>query len=166
MKTYDELVAAFIENRKIYCSESTVHYYEDNLMRFSKFIEKHNITIFDSDCYYQYIKYLNNTNVRKTTINTYARAIKQFFEFIYEHYNIYVNLNIKLPHQESKNKILITNIEAALIDNYLLSTLNPEKNFITFHLLLDLGLRRNDVVQLKVKNVNFNKNIVSVENSK
>lgn len=159
----------FINDRKSYCSDKTILYYTENLKKFSSWLDKNEINVSDlsAGVLKDYILDLRGTGVKNTSCNTYYRAVKVFCKWLYNK-NVFsddITLNIKQPRNDADivRPLLIN--EAALCDQVFLSGIeNGLRNFCIFHLMLDCGLRRQEVINLHFSDVS--ENYITIRNTK
>lgn len=159
----------FIRDRKSYCSSRTVEYYIENLNKFSSWLNKNEINILDlsADDLKDYILDLRGTGIKNTSCCTYYRAVKVFCKWLYDRqvFNNDITLNIKQPRSDADivRPLLIN--EAASCDQVFLSGIeNGLRNFCIFHLMLDCGLRRQEVINLHFSDVS--ENYITIRNTK
>ena len=115
------------------------------------------------------IKPTVNKPITSTTIRTYSRHLKVFFNFLYneEYMEQEIMKRFKLVKEEKKVIIPLTADEVETID----SLYNPKcllglRNLCIIHLMLDAGLRVSEVVRLRIKDVYFDKNLLFIRASK
>lgn len=154
--------------RKSYISNDSVRYYEENLTRFEKWVSLSNLNIHNltSDDLRQYITYLGLSGIKNVSIHTYYRAVKVFCSWMYQegYFKNDITQRIKLPKDDSEIVIPLTKAEASAIDNYIINSEMALRNFCIFHLFLDCGLRRQEVINLKSDCIG--KNTLAIKNSK
>lgn len=190
MMTLEQGMTIFMSDNKVHWADSTYEYYSRNLKFFVDFVVKNygqdflvkDITKSIINEYILYLRgkgkmdnhilkdYMNvSGNLSTNTIRTYFRAVKVFFQYLYQNEYILVNpvLNVKLPRANNKQIVPLTNAIVAEIDTlYDLQTSLGLRNYIIFHLMLDCGLRSMEVINLKVSDVIFDSNILLIRNSK
>lgn len=180
----------FMNDRETFCAPKTLIYYKDNLNQFFSFIKNHygfdieNIDMNDlpNTAFGDYVKYLRQRDcfenhpftpstghkIKNSTIRTYSRAVKVFIGFCKSEELLESNLKItKLPKDDAKQVVPLYSSEVEKID----SLFNDRtefglRNFCIIHLMLDAGLRSSEVVNLKLSNLLFDKNVIVVEDSK
>ncbi|MGN0542412.1 MAG: tyrosine-type recombinase/integrase [Acutalibacteraceae bacterium] len=134
-------------------SEKTVLYYSRCLGFFSNyngFFARSVGSISLSDCK-AYLLYLKTKNITTTTIQTYIRALRSFLSWCYSEGYIDTNIpeHFKLPKAKRKTIDVLTDEEI----QRLFSCLNGRdfhsvRNYCIVALMLDSGLRLNEVVTL------------------
>ena len=116
--------------------------------------------------YYQtYFLNLYDRHLSKATIATYIRHIKIFLKWLEVEYNLDLQTKkIKVPKSPKKNPHIYTNTELPQIfelvhkDDSWLSL----RNCAIVSLMLDSGLRRNEVCLLKMCDVDVSRHILKV----
>ena len=147
----NDIIRKFIMQRKSYLAPESVRYYEENLLRFEKWLCINCIDVLDlkSDDLRQYIVYLGLTGIKNVSLQTYYRAVKTFCRWLFEEEYIKndITSKIKLPKDDSDIVIPLTDAEVKVIDNYFIyNCQQPLRNYCIFHLFLDCGLRRQEVL--------------------
>lgn len=155
-------VNEFILDKKVYCAPKTVKNYVEHLNRF-KVYAPGTVEQLTPDIIRGYIVHLKESKVRNVSINTYVRSVKVFcrwlLEFDYVETDLF--LRIKLPRPDPEIKIPLSIDEVHAIDEIL-----NERDRIIFHLMLDAGLRVQEVCSLKKKDVDLQNRLLYVHNSK
>lgn len=166
-----DYILKFIDDRKSYCSSRTVEYYVETLNSFNKWLLKNDLTELqqlDDDVLREYILYLRSSGIKNTSVRTYYRAIKVFFRWLYDRELLLEDYTsgVKLPRPDAELIVPLTQSEVATCDNYFLSGKeNALRDYCMFHLMLDCGLRRSEVINLKPENIAAN-HMLHVCNSK
>lgn len=104
-----------------------------------------------------------NRKISKRTIQTYIKHIRVFMNWAYEETYIKENLKIRLPKAPKKVIEILSEEEIALIYKSLND--NTEfglRNKCIVSLMLDSGLRRDEVLSLEVENIHFVQNVMKV----
>lgn len=182
----------FMELKVSYCDESTCKYYAQNLgfffdyleQEFSCTIENINVEDLRKDEIQHYIKYLRNKpkfenhpfkigdakkgNLKNSTIRIYTRAVRVFINYLHEDLDCMVDFKRpRLPTNDSRLQLPLYNHEVQLLDGlFSNSTENGIRNLCMIHLMLDAGLRSEEVVALRIKNICFDRDYILVEDSK
>lgn len=186
INTIDKLYSIFIQEKKVSCSDDTVSYYSFNLEKFIKFLcvtwncESSDIDIqqIDRMVINDFILNLRSVNkyaghpfiysashIKNTSINTYVRALKVFFQWCYDEGFVDKNCcdKIKLPRQDQDVIVPLYQAEVDLIDSkYNSKTETGLRNLCIIHLMLDAGCRRSEVVNLKIKDICFDNNYLYI----
>lgn len=176
----------FMNDRSTFSSEKTMIYYKENLTRFLSYIsDVSGVTLLDdlpTDIFTRYVLYLRKRHrfenhptmpqsdelIKNTTINTYCRAVKAFIRFCEQEDYIHVKIKIpKFPKSDAEQKIPLYVCEVKQIDAlFNLKTMLGLRNYCIFHLMLDAGLRSQEVVNLRFRDLFFDKNLLHLEVSK
>ena len=174
MKDYniDELIDIFIEEKKSYCEKKTIDYYNVCLINFRDYIKlKHNdvsILQLTRRNYINYIYNLRNKGVKNTTIRTYCRPVKVFVNYLVDENYMDEDITSKIKYPKNDEKVIIplSVKEVNLVDEQFDLQKTGLRNFIMIHLMLDCGLRRSEVINLNVNDINIIDNLVIIRNSK
>lgn len=155
-------VDEFILDKKVYCAPKTIKNYTEHLIRFQQYAPR-SIEELTPAVIRGYIVFLKENNVRNVSINTYIRSVKVFCRWLqeFEYVETDLFLRIKLPRPDPAIKIPLSRDEVKSID----SVLN-DRNKIIFHLMLDAGLRVQEVCSLKIKDVDLSNRLIYVHDSK
>lgn len=155
-------VAAFLLDKKVYCSPKTIKNYSEHLQRFQLYAPR-DVEQLTPDVIRGYIVHLKECKVRNVSINTYVRSVKVFcrwlLEFEYVEKDLF--LRIKLPRPDPEIKIPLSIEEVKEVDKVL-----NERDKIIFHLMLDAGLRVQEVCSLKKIDVDLQNRLIYIHNSK
>ena len=150
------LIKKFLDEKKsIGSSDDTLIYYKTQLELFSKYINDGKI---DSFTFINYQIWLQDKlNVKLITIQTYARAVKTFLRWATE--NRYININVSKLKLIKAEKEMIYPLDNDEI-KHLLNSFDEEellqlRNKVIYMLMLDCGLRRGEIVKIKIKDINF-----------
>lgn len=163
----------FITEKKSYCEPKTIQYYEENLTRFINYIGEHAPDGRpDKSNYINYITLLRNSGIKNTSIRTYCRAIKVFTSWMND--NGYIESDftnkVKLPRNDSNIIMPLSQKEVDSIDNYIINVPFPDflnlRNILIIHLMLDAGLRKSEVLNLKIDDLDFENKSITIHNSK
>lgn len=183
----------FIEFKKSYCDPATVKYYSKNLKFFFDYLQRSTGNAIDSielsqldrKVMQHYVSFLRTKQkyefhpfkvqsakkgtLKNSTVRIYLRAVRVFLNYITEELDteLVITRKIKLPKDDTSMQIPLFNHEVEKIDNlYSQNTELGLRNLCIVHLMLDAGLRAEEVISLKVKNISFDKGILMVIDSK
>lgn len=171
---YDE----FITNRSAYCSAATLVTYKNHLNIFFDYLENHynipvDILTFDdigsNNLFNGFVIYLRSIKLcRNVTVRSYCRTLKAFLRYCYENdYCCDYLKGIKLPPDDSSPKIVLYAEDVIKLDSIFDKTsLKGLRNYCIFHLMLDCGLRSQEVRHLKCGHIDRQRNILQIINSK
>lgn len=166
-----DYILKFIDDRRSYCSSRTVMYYVENLEKFNKWLKQQDIDEIeqlDDDVLREYVLQLRQANIKNTSVGTYYRAVKVFMKWLHDHNYVSDDYTkcVKLPRNDAELIIPLTQAEVSLCDSYFLDLKeNALRNYCMFHLMLDCGLRRSEVINLVPGNIAGN-NMLHICNSK
>lgn len=148
-------------------SDYTILKYQTNLEYFSKFLDYKSkkidsLKLIDLK---EFIHHLYNQKLDNSTISNYISTLKSFFKFLY--FNKYISQNIskELSYPKKKQKlpkILYNNEVKMFINSIDTSKVYGTRNKALFLLLYSTGIRVSECSNLKLDNINFSEQIVSV----
>ncbi len=173
----------FISDREVSCADKTILYYKENLFKFIDFVGSEDLLMNDlpKDIFQNYVKYLrtrtrfpgnyqlsSDKKLKNTTVRTYARAVKTFLNFCRENDYLEAKIRItKMPKDDADQIIPLYQEEVDRIDALFKDTTEfGLRNYCIIHLMLDAGFRSSDVINLKLSDIMFEKNVIRVEHSK
>lgn len=188
-QAYDD----FIVFKESYCDESTVKYYRKNLGFFFDFLRQYyyadideiELSRLDRKIMQQYVSYLRSRqkfmthpfkvsdqkkgNLKNSTIRIYLRAVRVFLNYAVEELDsdLSISRKVKLPKDDTAIQIPLFVHEVEQIDA--LFNQNTElglRNLCIIHLMLDAGFRAEEVVSVKVRDILFDKGLLSIVDSK
>lgn len=157
----------FIEDKKLYgLSERTIDDYAKFLKTFIDFIgEKRSVeSVSDSDIK-GYIASLYSRKLAKATIATYTRHVKVFLNWASDDYELCCHINkIPMPKVPKRNVYIYSPDDIKVIFDTIESS--PEwiamRNRLAVALMLDSGLRRNEVCNVRTDNLNIAEGFLTV----
>ena len=172
--TIQEAFHEFIRDRQAYCSDETIKTYRTHLQIYFTWLnnytdsfetipaELHPVTDF--------VLHLrqDRPELKNTTILSYCRSIKAFLRYCYEcDYCPDYLKRLKLPKSDAEPALPLCVDEVEKIDAcFDLETLKGLRNYCIFHLLLDCGLRSQEVRHLQVEHLYRERNLLHIKNSK
>lgn len=189
LQAYDN----FIEHGKTYWAPRTLTYYERNVLYFLRYLESEchhpaaeiRISDLPMDVLTKYVVWLRSKDkysdhpleqkmnvsgrIKSNTVNTYMRAVKSFFNYLFQ--NRYTDIRfidgLKLPKSDDDQIIPLLCSEVARIDQ----SLDPEipndlRNLCIIHLMLDAGLRCSEVAKLTPGDLIFASGTIVINRSK
>lgn len=173
-----EAFEKYVYERSSYCSDKTLLKYRDDMKVFFRFLEDHyeidpGRSSFDqlqgTAVLMDFIIYERDRHaVRNSTIRSYARSVKAFLKWCYEEDLCEDYLKrVRMPKDDAPPKMPLYANEVKQIDAVFdLDDLKGLRNYCIFHLLLDCGLRRQEVVHLQYENLDRERNIITILDSK
>ena len=171
--TYD----IFMRNRSVYCSPETLRSYEGHLKVFFDYlqtvggrdIEQLSFDNFkDTALFGDFIIYLRKKNIRNVTIRSYCRIAKAYLRYCYQNDICQDYLKgVRMPPDDSVPKEVLYSDEVKKIDScFDMQTEKGRRNYCMFHLMLDCGLRSQEVRHLRYENIDRERNIIHILDSK
>lgn len=162
-----EMQYNFLNYVKINLSDGTYRCYKNHLDYTIKYFNDNDT--FDSekinlDVLSNFINYQKNRCVKNSTINKRLKPLKLMYRFN----NILDNeifLQKKLKEDKKTFPILSKN-EMEKLNHYLLSNKLTFRNVLLIRLLIDTGVRLNEVLNIKVKNINFDTSSIYLDITK
>lgn len=190
--TMQQALDDFLIYKSATCVEKTIEYYRSNIGSFlkwysdktSKKIDKVMLDEVTNKVLNEYLIYLRDRNafdghpihgglkdekLSNNTIRTYQRALRVFLKYCYEEDYIQTDISKKFKFIRETQSIVLPLYESEAND--IDSLFNPKckqgiRNLCIVHLMLDAGLRSGEVIRLKVGDIDFNKNIIFIKDSK
>lgn len=148
--------------------KDTIRFYKEHFKPFLKYCEIIKIKNFNDinnevlENYYIYLKGLGNSN---NTINKRIGLIRNIYHFLLS--QGYINkMDLIFKHFEEKEKPITTISESEIIELVKYATTKNLQTKIIIFLLLETGLRRNELVNIKKSNVNLKDNKIFLEITK
>ena len=183
--TIDAAYKDFIEDRKTYVSDKTLEFYTDNISKFVTFCHETYASDYMDDLPESVLKdYILHLRTRKkfeghpfklqsddviknSSVRTYTRSVKCFLNFCQSKHYIIGYEKVKLPKNDARQIIPLYADEVEKID----ATFNRRsmmglRDFCIVHLMLDAGFRSQEVINLKIQDILFDKDALLVVNSK
>ena len=163
-----ECFIEFIDYKQMYCENDTIIYYENCYNKFidtMQICENEDIKTINKELYQAFIKKLRNEEIRNTSIRTYTRGFRVFIRYLYseEYIEKDFTVNCKTPREENLLEMPLSVKEVKLIDEFCENkSILGLRNFIIIHLMLDVGLRLNEVVQLRIKDIELADNYIKL----
>lgn len=183
--TISQALKLFLKDRAVYCSEKTLAFYPEHLMVFFRYLEDAyqksvNQLSFDDfppedNIFTDFVLYLRtgyktrkNGVLKNSSIRSYARAVRAFLRFCYEENLCRDYLKkVKLPKDDAIPPEPLLAEEVKRIDAALnLETLKGIRNYCVMHLMLDCGLRTEEVLHLERQDIDQAHNILHIRISK
>ena len=168
----------FIRDRKIYCAAETIRTYNEHIRVFFRYLEENYQPVtalsFESipdevNIFSDFIIYLREKGtVKNVTIRSYCRTVKAFLKYCYEEDICRDYLKrVKMPKDDSIPPAPLVQNEVALLDScFDLASLQGLRNYCIIHLMLDCGLRSQEVIHLDLKDLDAAHNILHIRVSK
>ena len=183
--TIDAAYKNFIDDRKTYVSGKTLAFYLDNISKFVTFCHEHYASDLMSDLpesvLKDYVLHLRTKKkfeghpftpesddvIKNSSVRTYTRAVKSFLNFCVQEHYIKDYKRVKMPRNDARQIIPLYDEEVIKIDQtFNMSSMMGLRDFCIVHLMLDAGFRSQEVINLKIQDVLFDKDALLVVNSK
>lgn len=185
--TIDMAYKLFISDRETFCSGKTIQYYKKNLQFFTNYLNACGFMVdfslndLPAKVFSDYVRHLRqkykfenhpfakpkNQKIRNTTIRTYCRAVKAFLNYCNQEFSTSFCTSVKLPKDDAVEKVPLYQNEVDLIDSlFNQRTKTGLRNYCIVHLMLDAGLRSEEVETLRICDVMFDKNLLQIADSK
>lgn len=168
----------FMTDRAGYCADKTLITYAGHLGIFFDYLEQchgpmEQLTFEelspDDNIYSGYILYLRQKGtVTNATIRSYARSVKAFLNYCYQEdiCRDYMK-KVKLPKNDAVPPEPLLQEEVERLDScFDMSTLKGLRNYCIIHLMVDCGLRSQEVLHLKMEHIDAAHNILHLLISK
>lgn len=162
---------------KSYASCDTVFYYDNCLKLFKRYLIdvdfdlSSSVSDIDKTMLVDFIVFLRSLHISNTSIRTYMRGLKAYFRYMYfEGYILSdITQRLKLPKSDDSPKIPLSQYQVDILNNFLVEK-NRYRDLCIIHLMIDCGLRLQEVISLNVDNIRYdyriNYGFVSIVNSK
>lgn len=144
----------------------SIQNYEEIVNRFIDYTGDIDISMLSVEILNDYTMSLYNRKLSKASIGTYLRHLKVFFKFCEEkgYLNIKLSKEVKIPRQPKKLITIYSNDELQSIFDkvYIADNWIHVRNAFIISIMLDCGLRLSEVTNLKLGDINTQKNVVKV----
>lgn len=168
--TFEEGCNKYLDNcRQRNLREGTINHYKQSYTQFYKYFDADMpVEEFTSDMYKQYVVYLRNTLQNDVSINSYLRDLITTLHFL-------MNEGYVEPFKMQAIKVDRTNVETYSDDELrtLLQKPNIKKcsfteyqSWVMTNFLFSTGVRQRSLINIKVKDVDFDNNVVYVNITK
>lgn len=181
----NEAYLLFMENRKTYCSDSTLRNYSFTLSYFFSFCssdlsvpyESLDVEMVDLRLLNRYSIYLKDkpkNNKKGTTISSrtrkdYLKDAATFYNFLYDYDYVSVNPagKLRFPRVDQAVVVPLTSSEVTKIDMcYNDNTFLGSRNLAIIHCLVDEGMRSGEVRRLRLSDIDFMKKCIVIRKTK
>lgn len=164
----------FLVDRESYCSDKSILYYRENILKFMNFLSDRigsapdliECDAISRELVLAYLSQLRGTGCKNTSVNTYFRAAKVFLNYCIDEGYSSPNVlrKVKFLKKDNAPVLPLTEWEVDLIDGlFNIKTESGLRNLCIVHLMLDAGFRVGDVVSLTFKGINFQLNYLTVK---
>lgn len=165
---FETILEEYIIFHRSQChTEKTVKNYEEVLNMFHKVVQLNDYGTITYQDVVKYQKYLSRKMLSPATVASYLRHIKAFVRWLDEYDYLQEKgwySKIKLPKTPKKNVKIYTDSELTRIFDSTVSRtpLLTARNKLIISLMLDSGLRRNEVCLIKYSDIDFENCMLNV----
>lgn len=153
----------FINYHRAVSSSRTVEFYSENINKFAKYLFDRKIEYccdISQEHFIDYLIMLRNKGIRNVSVNTYTRAVRGWSTWLIKQgYNIMdFCKDVKKLRDDAAQIYPLTTFQAQLVDDitslpFMFNFDLELRNYIVFHLMLDCGLRRQEVINLNKEDI-------------
>jgi len=158
----NNLITAFIDEKKLAGSRATAKQYASILTMFSSYLKKNKLTIdgVNREDITSYLNHLLENEIKKSTASTILKVIKSFYSFLYENEYIKHNPAKKIKHikQEKREPVFLTHEEVKALS----SAADEERDKLLITMLYTTGVRVSEVISIAVKDIDTEKGLIKV----
>lgn len=159
---YEKMIEAYIKEKKLTGSELTAKQYESILRKFANFLESQNKSVenAEKEDIVDYLTFLLNKGIKKSTVATNLKVIKSFYSFLHENEHIRKNpaRKIKNIKYEKREPVFLTREEIKALINAAAS----ERDRLIIKMLYSTGVRISELLKIRVKDINNEKSLLKV----
>ena len=163
---FENAAKAFTDYIKVTRSPGTQRYIRGKINPLKNYLKGEDIESIDKFRIISLISDIrdNNPEISNTSINKYVSILKRVYKYVLEKELIFD----KLPETRKTIKIIEPKIQE-LVFNHLENNMDIResfRNYVLFKLILDTGLRINELLNLKVYDIDFETNTIHVKITK
>ena len=161
---YKDKFIEYLRKERRY-SEYTVKGYDDNIDDFIKFMSARNINVLEvsKDDIREYLKYLDSLNFKNATIVRRLSSLRSFYNYLVSN-NLIKSNPMKLIKNPKKEKKLPNFLQYDEFMKLLESIKNDDalsiRNKLILELLYATGLRVSELVNIKIKDIDFSNKVI------
>lgn len=173
--SYDDLVEMFIDDCELRnLREHTIKYYRSQLSTFKNDLIKQSVNMNVSEWTGETIKkhgilYMKEKGLKPVSINSRLRAIRAFFNFLEEQQLIKKNPMKEIKLLKDRRRIVETFDKKqikTLLSSCDLKTFTGLRDYTIMLLLLETGVRANELVGINVSDIIWSQKIIRIRNTK
>lgn len=142
-------------------TDATYIFYESHLRCFYNYFKEDEIT---TENLLKYITYSRKNNISNATINKRILAVKRAYK--YNNLSHLVLENYKKLKETNKRFDVLTDDECEMLLQYVDDAPLSLQNKVIIHLLYDTGMRLNELLHIRITNINFDKKTIFLEYTK
>jgi integrase/recombinase XerD len=163
-----ELFEQFVRSRRYMkgVSERTVDWYWESWASFRAVFENATLGSLTKDVFLPQIEAMRKRGVRPVTINTYAMAINAFLHWIHEEGHTQTLLRIPRLKEEDQVIPVFQVEQVRRLGSYRAQTKTDRRVQTVALLILDTGMRLNEVLSLEHADVDLENQLVTVRHGK
>lgn len=166
MMKVQEMIEKYLEDVYVTKTHATYNFYYCHLMYVKNYLDT--VSIYNSDeitmkVIKDYIIHEHENSVSNATINKRILAIKQIYKFFNIDNEI---LQLKKLREERVTFNALSRYELNLLKNYILTDKLSLKNRCVMSVLIDTGVRVNELLNIKINNININSKTIYLEVTK
>lgn len=162
---YIEEFEKYLKNIKIY-SEKTITSYMYDLKDYSNFLEKNHLKITDDtkETMSKYLNHLNEKKLSKRSISRHLSTMRTYYEYLKKEKIINNNIfqGIKNPKIDKKIPTFINHEDLNHIIHSFTQSDIGKRDHLIVELLYATGLRVGELVNIKLKNIDFGAQSIKV----
>ena len=169
----------FLQEHRVYCAEKTIKVYQEQCGYFFRYLETTyqqpiSALVFldlpqDDNVYSGFILSLRSREtLSNTSIRSYCRSVRVFLRYCYDHdlCRDYMK-KVKLPRDDAAPKLPLRPDEVQLLDLcFDHSTEQGLRNYCIIHLMLDCGMRSQEVRHLQISEIDMQHNLIRIRKTK
>lgn len=148
----------------------TVRAYEKDLYDFAEFVvtnfEQENLTEVNYSQIRSWIVFLMDNGLSPVSVNRKMASLKAFYKFLLKSKQIEINPFVKHRSLKTGSKIQIpfseTEVKAVLTEGSFTDDFEGKRNKLIIDLFYATGMRRAELIELKLQNVDMYSNIIKV----
>lgn len=164
-----EEVGKFIEylSKELNYSDNTVISYEEDINNYLEYLKKQNINYkkIDNTAIRNYLKYLDDLNLKNSTIARRISALRTFYNYLLNKGLVDTNLfnSIRNPKIEKKLPNYLSYEELArILDNIDISTFIGLRNRLMVEMFYATGCRVSEITNIKVSDIDKSNNSIRI----
>lgn len=164
-----EEVGKFIEylSKELNYSDNTVISYEEDINNYLEYLKKQNINYkkIDNITIRNYLKYLDDLNLKNSTIARRISALRTFYNYLLNKGLVDTNLfnSIRNPKIEKKLPNYLSYEELArILDNIDISTFIGLRNRLMVEMFYATGCRVSEITNIKVSDIDKSNNSIRI----
>lgn len=164
-----EEVGKFIEylSKELNYSDNTVISYEEDINNYLEYLKKQNINYkkIDNIAIRNYLKYLDDLNLKNSTIARRISALRTFYNYLLNKGLVDTNLfnSIRNPKIEKKLPNYLSYEELArILDNIDISTFIGLRNRLMVEMFYATGCRVSEITNIKVSDIDKSNNSIRI----